>query len=88
MIYMGSTIGEREKRSTGDERDSRDSGPSIRCPACAWSPRPFDLWICACGHAWNTFDTGGVCPSCLHQWTQTQCLSCKRWSSHSAWYQQ
>jgi hypothetical protein len=26
-----------------------------------------------CGHEWNTFDTGGVCPACVHQWTETQC---------------
>jgi hypothetical protein len=37
---------------------------------------------------WNTFDTGGVCPACLHQWIETQCLSCSRWSPHSRWYSQ
>lgn len=63
------------------------AGPAIRCPRCAWSPRDTDVWVCTCGHAWNTFDTGGVCPACLHQWTATQCLSCKQWSAHSAWYQ-
>jgi hypothetical protein len=26
-----------------------------------------------------------VCPACLHQWTETQCLSCSRWSPHSHW---
>ena len=35
----------------------------------------------------NTFDTRGVCPACLHQWTETQCLSCSRWSPHSGWYE-
>jgi hypothetical protein len=31
----------------------------------------------------NTFDTGGICPACPHQWTDTQCLSCSHWSPHS-----
>jgi len=34
----------------------------------------------------NTFDTGGVCPACLHQSASTQCLSCRRCSAHSEWY--
>jgi hypothetical protein len=50
---------------------------------------PFEVYIPdAGGHVWNTFDTGGVCPACLHQWTETQCLSCKRWSPRSEWYAQ
>jgi len=73
-----------------DERGAHDrqgnSGPRIRCPLCAWPPRPDTLWSCTCRHAWNTFDTGGVCPSCLHQWTSTQCPSCGGWSAHSSWY--
>src|SRR5947209_19324621 len=67
-----------------DQEKSRDpSGRRIRCPLCGWSPRKDDRWSCSCGHAWNTFDTGGVCPACLHQWTSTQCLSRAGWSPHS-----
>ena len=62
------------------------SGPLIRCPLCRWTPRTEDRWSCSCGHEWNTFDTGGICPACLHQWSTTQCLSCKGWSPHSDWY--
>jgi hypothetical protein len=47
-----------------------------------------DLWSCTCGHESNTFETGGVCPACLQRWTDTQCLSCARWSPHSDWYAQ
>ena len=68
------------------ERDREPSEPRIRCPLCGWSPRTEDKWFCNCGHEWNTFDTGGVCPACLHQWADTQCLSCSRWSPHSLWY--
>src|SRR5579863_5101983 len=71
---------------TDQQKDFDTSGPRIRCPLCGWSPGKEDLWSCACGHEWNTFDTGGVCPVCLHQWTSTQCLSCSRWSLHSEWY--
>ena len=83
LSAKSSTVLDRET-----EKQKRDdpSGPRIRCPLCGWSPREDDLWSCTCGHEWNTFDTGGECPSCLHQWTETQCLSCSRWSAHSDWY--
>jgi hypothetical protein len=71
-----------------EEKGVDASGPRIRCPKCGWSPTKQDLWSCACGHLWNTFDTGGVCPACLHQWAETQCRSCSRWSPHSDWYEQ
>src|ERR1700746_1019267 len=71
------------KDSTDDSSRSR-----IRCPLCGWSPRKEDKWFCECGHSWNTFDTGGVCPACLHQWTETQSLLCSRLSPHSEWYAQ
>ncbi|MBV8550466.1 MAG: hypothetical protein JOY54_04145 [Acidobacteriaceae bacterium] len=51
-----------------------------------WSPHAHDRGVCHCGHFWNTFDTGGVCPACLYQWTMTACLSCRQWSPHSDWY--
>jgi hypothetical protein len=57
------------------------SGPRIRCPRCGWSPGKGDLWSCTCSHAWNTFDTGGVCPACLHQREWTQCLMCHELSA-------
>ena len=75
-------------REPDQEKSLRPSNPRIRCPLCDWSPRKEDRWCCECGHEWNTFDTGGVCPACLHQWTETQCLSCSRWSPHSDWYAQ
>jgi len=73
-------------RETDEEKNHDTSGPRIRCPLCGWSPRKEDQWSCSCGFHWNTFDTGGVCPACLHRWTETQCLSCSQWSAHSKWY--
>lgn len=72
--------------NAGDKEGSGSFGLRIRCPRCGWRPGRNDKWSCTCGCVWNTFETGGVCPECLHQWTSTQCLSCRRWSPHSDWY--
>jgi hypothetical protein len=70
-----------------EDTTHRDSGgPFIRCPKCGWVPRPEDRWTCHCGHSWNTFDTGGVCPGCQYQWKITMCPACGQWSAHSDWY--
>ena len=76
---------------TGIEKDV-DVSPSgggngrLRCPICAWEPQSDSVWMCHCKHLWNTFDTGGVCPSCLTQWSYTACVKCGSWSPHSDWY--
>jgi hypothetical protein len=67
----------------GDVAAGRDK---LRCPLCAWVPRKSDRWFCTCGCAWNTFDTGGRCPECSYQWTETQCFACEEFSPHRAWY--
>lgn len=58
----------------------------IACPICDWEPDPNSLWYCTCAYKWNTFNTGGVCPSCKKQWRTTQCLSCHKHSAHLDWY--
>jgi hypothetical protein len=69
----------------------------IRCPLCKWHPSRSSLWMCwdcdypeyfnnGCGTEWNTFETRGLCPTCLHQWVWTSCLSCWGWSRHEDWY--
>ena len=61
----------------------------IYCPKCAWEPQPSSRWWCGLGGclcAWNTFDTGGVCPDCGKVWEETACPACHRWSPHREWY--
>jgi len=71
----------------GDAPGEPPFTPGIRCPLCGWRPGAKDRWYCKCGHSWNTFDTGGVCPGCLFQWMVTACLVCHKFSPHSAWYE-
>jgi hypothetical protein len=78
---LGSAVAE-----PGTETPNDVCGPHIRCPKCKWQPRKHDRWACTCRHMWNTFDTGGVCPACMKQWTVTQCLACLEMSPHSDWY--
>lgn len=74
--------------STGTESHSGNEPeePRIRCPKCNWQPGAECRWSCNCGHLWNTFETGGVCPACLYQWKITMCPQCGQWSPHSDWY--
>ena len=61
----------------------------IWCPACEWKPTPTDRWWCGhggCGHSWNTFDTGGVCPACSKIWKITYCYGCRTGQPHIDWY--
>lgn len=62
--------------------------PEIRCPKCAWRPKPESRWSClpACGTQWNTFWTGGVCPGCGKAWRHTMCPACIKRSPHKDWY--
>ena len=71
---------------TRSRAGGRAGRPRIRCPECAWEPQRGDRWSCECLHSWNTFDTGGVCPSCDRTWTETQCPKCHVWSRHLDWY--
>ena len=60
--------------------------PGVRCPKCKWTPRANYLWACKCGHRWNTFDTGGLCPECHYQWEVTGCFQCGETSPHAEWH--
>ncbi len=64
----------------------------IRCPRCDWDADGQPHWVCTCGHEWDTFSTGGRCPSCGKQWDDTQCVEksiggCQQFSPHLDWYE-
>jgi hypothetical protein len=61
-------------------------GRGVRCPKCQWLPPEGTHWVCKCRHTWNTFWTGGKCPSCRHQWEITACHNCGQISTHTDWY--
>ena len=88
------------RQSDTDERldTVTPAGGRIRCPLCDWQPPPTSRWCCicrgtpepffeGCGTVWNTFDTGGRCPGCAHQWVWTTCLRCGAASPHQEWYE-
>ena len=60
----------------------------IYCPKCKWVPPALPLWNClqVCGHIWDTFETGGVCPKCKEKFDHTQCIECGKLSPHRDWY--
>ena len=62
----------------------------IRCPKCHWEPDGKPYWKCSCGHVWDTFSTGGRCPSCTKVWEETECIpnagGCNKTSPHLDWY--
>jgi len=80
-LFPGEDLGTGTTTTQGD-----GGGNQIYCPLCGWEPGKTDLWACHCGHCWNTFDTGGVCPACLLQWAYTACLACHVFSAHADWY--
>src|ERR1022692_3040947 len=56
------------------------------CPACTAAPPLGDFWKCArCGQAFDTFQTGGVCPQCGDLFTVTRCLDCGAGHTLSEW---
>jgi hypothetical protein len=73
-------------RSPDHTARTRDRRLRVRCPRCGWEPGKADRWSCDCGFAWNTFETGGVCPGCGRVWERTQCPRCLQWSRHEDWY--
>jgi Zn-dependent protease len=48
-----------------------------RCPECRNPPAVGPFWTCTtCAKAFDTFETGAVCPNCFVRYSTTQCLVC------------
>lgn len=56
------------------------------CPTCNTAPPLGAFWKCEhCGQAFDTFQTGAVCPHCSAQYPATTCLDCGRRHPLSEW---
>lgn len=56
------------------------------CLSCGNSPPIGEFWKCSrCGQAFDTFQTGAVCPRCGSRYESTRCLDCGASHSMSEW---
>ncbi len=56
------------------------------CPSCQASPPIGEYWKCGkCGNAFDSFQTGAVCPHCATRYEGTRCLDCGATNPISAW---
>jgi len=56
------------------------------CPECKTAPPVGEFWKCGnCGQAFDTFQTGAVCPRCGAQFPVTMCLDCGRAHPMNEW---
>ena len=58
----------------------------FQCPSCNTAPPAGTYWKCSnCGQAFDTFQTGAVCPGCRTQFPTTRCLDCGHLHPMSQW---
>jgi Zn-dependent protease len=56
------------------------------CPSCKAAPPVGKFWKCSrCAEAFDTFETGAVCPNCAAQVAVTTCPHCRAQSPLSEW---
>jgi Zn-dependent protease len=56
------------------------------CPSCRTAPPIGAYWRCgACGLAFDTFESGAVCPHCTAVFASTSCLDCGKSSPFKLW---
>jgi len=58
----------------------------VTCPTCRNAPPVGAFWACSrCGKAFDTFETGAVCPHCGAAYITTSCPECGTGSPFAAW---
>ncbi len=56
------------------------------CPSCQASPPIGEYWKCGkCGQAFDSFQTGAVCPHCSTSYAATKCLDCGEMHPMNEW---
>lgn len=56
------------------------------CPSCHTAPPLGLFWTCNnCSTRFDTFETGGICPSCAARFTTTMCLDCRHKAPIAEW---
>ena len=59
---------------------------AFQCPSCNTAPPVGEYWKCSnCGQAFDTFQTGAVCPNCRTQFPSTRCLDCGHLHAMNQW---
>ncbi|PYQ44238.1 MAG: peptidase M50 [Acidobacteria bacterium] len=59
---------------------------AFQCPSCKTAPAIGEYWKCSnCGQAFDTFQTGAVCPNCRTQFPSTRCLDCGHLHAMNQW---
>jgi hypothetical protein len=86
LISLSRATEEEWNAATRRAAELEAQGAVFRCPKCRYVPGAGARWVCICGHYWNTFSTGGICPTCQRAWKETACPSCRGWSEHGRWY--
>jgi len=56
------------------------------CPSCHTAPPLGPFWTCnQCSTRFDTFETGGICPSCAARFANTMCLDCRHQAPIAQW---
>jgi Zn-dependent protease len=56
------------------------------CPSCHTAPPRGLFWTCnKCSTRFDTFETGGICPSCATRFANTTCLDCRHKAPIAEW---